>query len=149
MGNLGPAELILIMGIALVIFGPKKLPEIGRGIGNALREFNKARNEFMETINSEVDRPEPPRYTTPEYTEPATATAITDGTDAPPDGAVASERRLEYPEPLAAEDADALPYGSDFHTEGDSQPSFRTTHPEPAPATTAANATAHAGEGKA
>ena len=48
--NLGPAELILILAIALLVFGPKKLPEIGRGIGNALREFNKARNDFMETI---------------------------------------------------------------------------------------------------
>src|SRR5437868_6188887 len=69
--NLGPAELILILAIALLVFGPKKLPEIGRGIGNALREFNKARNDFMETIHSEMDREE--YRITPDYTTPTSS----------------------------------------------------------------------------
>ena len=63
MGNLGPAELILIMGIALIVFGPKKLPEIGKGIGSALREFNKARNDLMDLLHTEIDSHEPPRRT--------------------------------------------------------------------------------------
>src|SRR6185503_6179282 len=56
MGNLGPGELLVILAIALLLFGPKKLPEIGKGIGNALREFNRAKNEFMDSINSEAHR---------------------------------------------------------------------------------------------
>ena len=133
MGNLGPGELILIMAIALIVFGPKKLPEIGRGIGKAMREFNKARNDFMETIHStEVDLDEPARKS---YSaEPQiTSTASADY----PAGTV--PRSVEYPQPLEADQADALPYGTDFNTvEGDSQPSFRTAQPEPAPAAAAA-----------
>lgn len=113
--NVGPAELMIVMAIALIVFGPKKLPEIGKGIGNAMREFNKARNDFMETINSEVDRPDP----APSYSSPS---ALAEGT--PP-----SPPTLEYPQPLAPESADALPYGGDFQAEGDSQPAFRTAEP--------------------
>lgn len=140
MGNLGPTELIVIMAIALVVFGPKKLPEIGKGIGNALREFNKARNDFMDTINSDVDHDDSARPSSPALAE-ASAPAGTY-----PVG-MSGERKLEYPEPPVAETAEALPYGSDFHAvEGDSQPSFRTAEPEPAPVATAANTDAHAGE---
>jgi sec-independent protein translocase protein TatA len=120
--NLGPAELIIILGIALVVFGPKKLPEIGRGIGSALREFNKARNDLMETINSEMEREEAPA---PQHSVPAMA-AVSESAPA--------ERKLEYPASLDAENADALPYGSDFQPEGDSQPSFRTATADPASA---------------
>ncbi|CAM3894580.1 twin-arginine translocase TatA/TatE family subunit [Cytobacillus oceanisediminis] len=42
MMNLGPGSLILIILIALVIFGPKKLPELGRAAGSTLREFKNA-----------------------------------------------------------------------------------------------------------
>jgi sec-independent protein translocase protein TatA len=139
MGNLGPGELILIMAIALIVFGPKKLPEIGRGIGKAMREFNKARNDFMETIHStEVDLDEPPAKTY--SSEPQQLASGTTGDY--PAGTV--PRSVEYPAPLQADQADALPYGTDFNTvEGDSQPSFRTAQPEPKPAAAAAS------EGKA
>jgi sec-independent protein translocase protein TatA len=136
MPNIGPAELILIMALALLVFGPKKLPEIGRGIGNALREFNKARNDFMQTIHSEVDRDEYRLDDVPRSAPDSTVAAAEapNGLDAPP------ERRLEYPESLDADSADALPYGSDFHAvEGDSQPSFRSASPEPHPASSTAN----------
>jgi sec-independent protein translocase protein TatA len=138
MPNVGPGELILILAVALVIFGPKKLPEIGKGIGNALREFNKARNDFMDSIHSEADRPE------------AVSSPMPADTIASVPVSSASERMLEHPEPLHADSADALPYGSDFHAvEGDSQPSFRTTQPEAVPAGTAAPVSAHAEERKA
>ena len=52
MGRLGAPELILILAIALVIFGPSKLPEIGKSLGKALGEFksqaNKVAEEFTE-----------------------------------------------------------------------------------------------------
>jgi len=126
--NLGPAELIIILAVALIVFGPKKLPEIGKGIGNAMREFHRARNDFMESIHSDADRDEPVRSS-------VTASASTGDT-------TASERKLEYPEAFDADTADALPYGSDFHAvDGDSQPSFRTAQPEDAPVATAATST--------
>lgn len=40
--RIGPAELILILGLAVVLFGPKKLPELGRSLGKTLREFRKS-----------------------------------------------------------------------------------------------------------
>ena len=42
MGSLGPMELIIIVGIALLVFGPKKLPELGSGLGKAIRDFKGA-----------------------------------------------------------------------------------------------------------
>lgn len=44
MGRLGPTELILILVVALVIFGPKKLPEVGKSIGQAIQEFKNSMN---------------------------------------------------------------------------------------------------------
>lgn len=47
LSNIGVPGLILILVIALVIFGPSKLPEIGKAFGNSLREFKKATNDLM------------------------------------------------------------------------------------------------------
>jgi TatA/E family protein of Tat protein translocase len=52
--NLGLPEMIFIFLMALIIFGPKKLPEIGRQIGRALNEFKRASNEFKSQIESEI-----------------------------------------------------------------------------------------------
>jgi sec-independent protein translocase protein TatA len=54
MGNIGVPELIVIFVVALLVFGPKKLPEIGKSLGKGLREFQKARNELVSTIEDEV-----------------------------------------------------------------------------------------------
>jgi len=53
--NLGFPEMIFIFFLALIIFGPKKLPEIGRQIGKALNEFKRASNEFRTQIESEIN----------------------------------------------------------------------------------------------
>ena len=53
-GSLGIQEMILIFVIALIVFGPKRLPEIGRTIGKALGEFKKATDDFKSTIEREV-----------------------------------------------------------------------------------------------
>ena len=54
--NLGFPEMIFIFFLALIIFGPKKLPEIGRQIGKALNEFKRASNEFKAQIESEISQ---------------------------------------------------------------------------------------------
>jgi sec-independent protein translocase protein TatA len=53
-GRIGPMELILILVIALVIFGPRKLPEIGKAIGNAIREFKKHSSKVTEELDDAV-----------------------------------------------------------------------------------------------
>jgi sec-independent protein translocase protein TatA len=60
MGNIGPMELAVVLIIALLVFGPKKLPEIGRGVGQAMREFKKASRDIMSSFNDDYDeRPRP------------------------------------------------------------------------------------------
>jgi Tat protein translocase TatB subunit len=54
-GTLGGPELFLIFVVALIVFGPRKLPEIGRSLGKMMAEFRKASNEFRATIESEVE----------------------------------------------------------------------------------------------
>jgi sec-independent protein translocase protein TatA len=54
--GMGLPELILIMGVALLIFGPKKLPEIGRSIGKAVRGFQDASREFENEFKREAER---------------------------------------------------------------------------------------------
>jgi TatA/E family protein of Tat protein translocase len=54
-GSLGGAEILLVLVLALLLFGPRKLPQIGRTIGGALSEFRKATNEFKSNLEREVD----------------------------------------------------------------------------------------------
>lgn len=51
MFGLGAGELFLIFIIALLFLGPKKLPELAKGLGQAVREFQKSRDEMMNEIN--------------------------------------------------------------------------------------------------
>ena len=53
-GNFGFQELVIVLIIALVIFGPSKLPELGRALGRGIREFKKATTEIEESITKEV-----------------------------------------------------------------------------------------------
>ncbi len=54
MFDVGMSELILIFVIALIVFGPKKLPEIGKSLGKAMHDFKQATNEFKEKLESEA-----------------------------------------------------------------------------------------------
>jgi len=53
-GSLGIPELIMIFIVALIVFGPKRLPEIGKTLGKAMSEFKKATDDFKNTIEREV-----------------------------------------------------------------------------------------------
>ena len=53
----GPMELILLLVIVLIIFGPGRLPDIGSAVGKGIREFRKASNELEESVRGEPNRP--------------------------------------------------------------------------------------------
>jgi len=57
MFGIGIPEFILILIVGLVVFGPSKLPEIGRAVGKGLREFKKASNAFQNILNAPDDEP--------------------------------------------------------------------------------------------
>jgi TatA/E family protein of Tat protein translocase len=85
--NLGFSEMIFLFFLALLIFGPKKLPEIGRQIGKALNEFKRASNEFRAQIESEIHNLE--NDVRPQILPPSKA----------PAGSVASGTVTELPPP--------------------------------------------------
>src|SRR5512134_2778329 len=62
MFDIGLQELVLIFVIALLVFGPKNLPQLGRSLGRAMREFRKASDEFKSTIetNLQMNEIDPP-----------------------------------------------------------------------------------------
>lgn len=53
-GSLGVSELILIFAVILIVFGPRRIPEIGKTLGKALGEFRKATDDLKNTIEREV-----------------------------------------------------------------------------------------------
>jgi TatA/E family protein of Tat protein translocase len=53
-GSIGMPELLIIFVIALVVFGPRRLPELGRSLGRAITEFRRAAQEFSTTLEQEV-----------------------------------------------------------------------------------------------
>ena len=104
--DIGFQELIVLMVIALIVFGPYKLPELGRALGRAMREFRRASDEFRSTIETNLNLaddtplPQSAAGTTPAAaSEPAPATAAT------ADPGLAS---LEIPAP-----SDPVPFGAE------------------------------------
>ena len=77
MGPLGVPELIIIFIVALLVFGPRKLPELGKSLGRGLSEFRRASNELRNTLEEEVRAaeyeppPPPPKLEKPVEAEPA------------------------------------------------------------------------------
>ena len=84
MGPLGVPELIIIFIVALLVFGPRKLPELGKSLGKGLSEFRRASNELRNTLEEEVraaeyEPPTPP----PKLEKPAEAAPAADENAAP------------------------------------------------------------------
>lgn len=121
MGPLGVPELLFILVLALLIFGPNRLPEIGRTLGRGMSEFRKASNELKRSINTELaldEAPAPPPAVRsrlePADAEPATAPAASTSAvpavpavpaaiaapTAPPAMTAARNAPLAAPEPL-------------------------------------------------
>jgi TatA/E family protein of Tat protein translocase len=74
-GSIGMPELVIILVIALVIFGPRKLPELGRSLGKSLGEFKRASNELRNTLEEEVRVEEQKEQRTKLQAEQASAVA--------------------------------------------------------------------------
>ena len=74
-GSIGMPELIIIFVIALIIFGPRKLPELGRSLGKSLAEFKKASNELKSTLEEEIRLEE--QRTAVEAAKPAASQSVT------------------------------------------------------------------------
>ena len=85
MGPLGFPELIIIFVVALLVFGPRKLPELGRSLGKGLSEFKRASNDLRQTLDDEIRDEErrtalttPPPASIPTATPPVVAASEAD-----------------------------------------------------------------------
>ena len=105
-GNIGAPELIIIAIIALVIFGPGKLPEVAQSLGRGVREFRKAATDVSDAANLDPAPPSPtasvpvPPTTTAPLTNPAAQ--ATPSAPAPATSAAADSAQVDAPSAPAA-----------------------------------------------
>jgi TatA/E family protein of Tat protein translocase len=87
MGPLGVPELIIIFFVALIFFGPRKLPELGRSLGKGLAEFKRTSNELRSTLDDEIRAEERRAAATPVIASAPTVadTSLAAGTPDSPD----------------------------------------------------------------
>lgn len=113
--NLGFTEIAFIFIVALIIFGPKKLPEIGRQIGKALNEFKRASNEFKSQIEHEINQLDVEVETEPQILPPAS----------PPAGVVAN-----LPEHQTIETEPIEKYSAEHHPDAEPEASSLSKAPD-------------------
>lgn len=129
MPNIGPLELIVILGIALLILGPGRLPDVGAALGKSIREFRKAATDVQDAVKLDT----PPASTTPTAApaapaDPAVPVPNTLATTAEPNtlapAAPAAEPNTLAPAATAGEvvtdtpaDADAVPVAASTETQ--------------------------------
>lgn len=107
MFGLGFWEIAVILGAALLLFGPKKLPELARGLGRGLREFRKATEDFKSTMDAELHAPEAPKQKAPEVKEaeePEAPKPLPDTVSRKPNYGVAAMEKAET-EPVETAEA--------------------------------------------
>lgn len=102
LGSIGWPEILTILVLALLVFGPRRLPELGRTLGRALSEFRRASSDLKRTLNAELaleddERPRTPRR--PELAEPAEARVTPRGPSAPEAAPPATTPRGAVDEP--------------------------------------------------
>ena len=80
-GPIGVWEMVIILVIALIVFGPRKLPELGRSLGKSLGEFKRASNELRNTLDEEirVEERSTPKAAAPKPAAPKAAPAVAPG----------------------------------------------------------------------
>jgi len=97
--DLSFSETGFLFFLALLLFGPKKLPEIGRQVGKILNDFKRASNEFRSQIEAEIATLEREPDPTPQILPPSR----------PPEGAIASGTLIDAPDPGPSVDAQPEP----------------------------------------
>jgi TatA/E family protein of Tat protein translocase len=107
-GSIGGPELVVIFAVALMIFGPRRLAELGKSLGRGMAEFRRAATDLRDTLDAEVSRPETPRPAPQSLPRPAEERGATpeaggvtpEGAGGSPDGSSGS------PEPVDAQSQD-------------------------------------------
>ena len=100
MGPIGFPEMVIILVIALVVFGPRKLPELGRSLGRSLHEFKKASNELRSTLEDEI-RIEEQRDTRAKSESEAKPAAAAQETAAAEPGAAEASQPADEPQSVS------------------------------------------------
>ena len=86
LNSFGPAELIIILVIALLVIGPGKLPEVGAALGKSIREFRKAATDVKEATSIEPAKAEEPAKANPAPASSAPASSAPVATSVAPSG---------------------------------------------------------------
>lgn len=108
MFDIGLQEMLIIGVLALLVFGPSKLPELGRMVGRAMREFRRASDEFRSTVETNLHMndldPPPPETVAPTATESAAATPLPSELEPiSPETTAARVAEPEHGEPFVAQ----------------------------------------------
>ena len=139
MFNIGPQELLILLVVALVIVGPKRLPELGRTLGRGLNEFRKLQDEVKDMVKFDLNE-DPVFPSDRSYDDPGTQDEDDDDDDAPGPGDELADERSHSERVIAAmqDDAEQEPEPlpevaaatNDAESESGSAPPHRT-EPEP------------------